>query len=149
MEGGRGRGNRVSKKGTSYDSHHFMAAMEEGGREILFDLSNTPIIYFARCCDEDEDEEIPKETGEMGKGKGNWRRRKEAGKNMARKMSAGRTAAGRLVRRGLLHRGEDVMNRASTAVVNLRESFFLMQGRRPHHCNATLCISRGYLASFG
>ena len=33
----------------------------------MFDLSNTPIIYFARCCDEDEDEEIPKETGEMGK----------------------------------------------------------------------------------
>ena len=50
--------------------------------EILFDLSNTPIIYFARCCDEDEDEEIPKEDEERG----NWRR---AGKNMARKMSAG------------------------------------------------------------
>ena len=33
----------------------------------MFDLSNTPIIYFARCCDEDEDEEIPKETGEMGR----------------------------------------------------------------------------------
>ena len=67
MEGGRGRGNRVSKKETSYDSHHFMAAKEGGGREgeILFDLSNTPIIYFARCCDEDEDEEIPKETGKM------------------------------------------------------------------------------------
>ena len=31
----------------------------------MFDLSNTPIIYFARCCDEDEDEEIPKETGKM------------------------------------------------------------------------------------
>ena len=26
----------------------------------MFDLSNTPIIYFA-CDDEDEDEEIPKE----------------------------------------------------------------------------------------
>ena len=29
----------------------------------MFDLSNTPIIYFARC--RDEDEEIPKETGKM------------------------------------------------------------------------------------
>ena len=53
--------------------------------EILFDLSNTPIIYFARCCDEDEDEEIPKEDDEEERG--NWRR--AAGKNMARKMSAG------------------------------------------------------------
>ena len=65
----------------------------------MFDLSNTPIIYFARCCDEDEDEEIPKETGEMER-KGKLEEEEEEGgrQKHGAKNECG-TAAGRSVRR--------------------------------------------------
>ena len=104
-----------------------MAATERE-REILFDLSNTPIIYFA-CCDEDE--KIPKEANEEERGGeglgGNWRRR--VGKNMGAKNECG-TDGG----------DEDVMNRGSIAVVNLRSFFVDARTKDVCHCTALPCI---------